>query len=765
MARTSFVGRERETAQVRRALAVTPLVTLTGAGGCGKTRLALEVAGELVRSYPDGAWLVELAPLSEAGLVPQAVAAALGVREQPGRTLTDTLVDTLRRKKALLLMDNCEHLVGAAARLVDALLGACPRLRVLATSREPLGVAGEVSRRVPPLSVPDDDLPSAAGDLTRYEAPRLFVERARARLPDFELTPENARAVAEVCRRVDEIPLAIELATAWVTALAVEQVAERLEDSLGLLTGGARTATPRQQSLRGALDWSYGLLEEAERRMFGRLSVFAGGWTLEAAEAAGTGDGLQENDVLDLLGRLVDKSLVVAQTAGDGTLRYRLLEPVRQYARERFEEYGEAEKVRRRHAEFFLALAEEAEPELAGARQLAWLEKLAAEHDNLRAALSWALGDPGAGGRAEPGLRMATALARFWAVFGLSEGRGWLQKGLAQSGTASASVRAKALNEAGWVALFQGDPRAVAMLEEGLTLFKELGDKSGAATAAANLGFALAHAGARERVAALREEAEALRREPLAPRALAQLLAFLGMAALDAYDYEQAIALPEQSLALHRELGDSNGVVVSLTALGMTTLEAGEPERAKPYFEENLRLLRNTGHRFGIAYCLLGLAGVAGEQLQPERAARLWGAAEDLRETIGMSLSPFDRTHYAYEARVAAARSRLGEAAFEVAWAEGKAMSQAEAIEYALGDTKPVPTKTPARRSTRPRDLTRREREIAALIAREMPNRQIALELSISERTVETHVRNILKKLGLKSRVLLVDRLPAGQRR
>ena len=352
--RTSFVGREREIVEVKRTLAMTRLLTLTGAGGSGKTRLALEVARDLIGVCPDGVWLVELAPLSEGELLSQEVAGALEVPERPGEWLTDTLVDVLGDKELLLIMDNCEHLVEAAAQLVDTLLDSCPRLRVLATSREPLGIGGEVLWQVRPLSLPETDGEyngeARVGSLMHFEAVRLFVDRARLRLPDFRLTQENAGAVARVCRRLDGIPLAIELATARMGTLAVEQVAQRLEASLDVLKGASRSVAPRQQTLMATLDWSHDLLSEEERTIFGRLSVFAGGWTLEAAEAVCSGDGIGREDVLDLLSELVDKSLVVTGSSTSGAVRYRMLEPIRQYALEKLEEDRKAETVRQWHA-------------------------------------------------------------------------------------------------------------------------------------------------------------------------------------------------------------------------------------------------------------------------------------------------------------------------------------------------------------------------------------------------------------------------------
>jgi predicted ATPase len=412
--RSRFVGRERELKEVKRALAMTRLLTLTGAGGSGKMRLALEVGRDLVGAYPDGVWLVELAPLWEGKLVAHAVAKALGVPEQPGRSLTDALVDALHEERVLVVLNNCEHLIEEAARLIDVLLGLCPRLRILATSREALNVEGEVVWRVHTLAVPDSGRPPAPEELRRYDAVRLFVERARLRLPDFEPTPQNAGALVQICRRLEGMPLAIELAAARVGMLSLEQISGRLEDSLKLLTGGNRTATLRQRTLRGALDWSHELLSEEERGLFRRLSAFARGWTLEAAEAVGAADGIEEEDILDLLSNLVDKSLVVTEAEAPDEVRYRMLEAVRQYAREQLEESEEAEAIRRRYASFYLALAKDAEPGLTGAQQQAWADRLETEHDNMRAALSWSLAN-----EPQRALQLAETLARFWEMHSL----------------------------------------------------------------------------------------------------------------------------------------------------------------------------------------------------------------------------------------------------------------------------------------------------------------------------------------------------------
>ena len=364
--RSSFIGREREMLEVKRELEMSRLLTLTGTGGSGKTRLALEVARDLMEAYSDGVWFVELAPLSEEALVPKAVAEALEVPERPDEPLADTLIEVLEDKELLIVLDNCEHLLEATARLADSLLDSCPYVSIMATSREGLGVEGEVTWPVPPLNTPDPQRSPTVEELERSESARLFLARARNRDPSFAFTPGSAQAVAEVCSKLEGIPLAIELAAARVGTLSLEQISKRLEGSLELLTRGGRRVVHRQQTLRGELAWSHDLLLEQEKILFRRLSVFAGGWTLEAAEAAGFRDGIEESEVLDLLSGLVAKSLVMVEPTKQGGVRYRLLEPIRQYALEKLEQSGEIEDVKRAHAEYFLALAEEAELQLIG---------------------------------------------------------------------------------------------------------------------------------------------------------------------------------------------------------------------------------------------------------------------------------------------------------------------------------------------------------------------------------------------------------------
>jgi predicted ATPase/DNA-binding CsgD family transcriptional regulator len=785
--RTSFVGRVREMIEVKRSLSTTRLLTLTGAGGSGKTRLAIEVVRDLVGSYADGVWLIELAPLADPELVPQAVAGALGAQEQSGRPLLESLLDTLGDKEMLLLLDNCEHLIDAMARLTTDLLHCCPRTRVLATSRERLGVIGELTWPVPSLSVPGAEEAPTVEEIEGYESARLFVDRASMGHPGFELTPENALAVAQVCTRLEGMPLAIELAAARIGMLSVGQISERLDHSLNVLTRSGRTANHRHRTLRSTLDWSYGLLGEPEQALLGKLSAFAGGFTLEAAESVGARGGIEVAEVLELITILVEKSLVVAEESWERGARYRLLEPVRQYAGEKLAASGDAEVVRSRHAEFFLALAEEAEPQLKGPHQVEWLDRLETEHDNLRAALSWALGR-----ELDLGARMAGALCLFWYTRGyLSEGRTYLEA-VVSLDALPASVRARVLDGLGWIAEPQGDyERARVAYEESLKLYRRSGDKRGVANALGDLGSLVLDRGDYEQATALLEESLMLHRElgrgediigildslgVLASakgdpersisyfsealvlsrgsgnvRRTAVSLGNLGLTMLVHGDPAQATVVLDESLVLFREIGDNSNIAIGLLHATLAALAQGDYGRVRVLSEESLELLQRAGDRQHIADCLEIMAGGAGVRGRAHRAARLWGAAEALREEIGVPLQP--ENLQLLEPYIAAARRSLGEVAWQAALAEGRAMTPERAIGYALSPEEPAPPLPDSRRSGRDSaGLTPREEEVATLVARGLTNREIALELSISEHTVATHVTKILKRLGLNSR-------------
>jgi predicted ATPase/class 3 adenylate cyclase/DNA-binding CsgD family transcriptional regulator len=797
---TSFVGRARELAAVGEALAAHRLLTLTGPGGTGKTRLALQAAAEVGPAYPDGVWLVELATLADPALVPQAVAAAVGVREEPGRPLTATLADALRPKRTLLLLDNCEHLLDASARLADALLRACPDLRVLATSREALGIGGETAWLVPSLALPDPDRPPPPEALSRYEAVALFVDRALAVQPAFRVTDANAPAVARVCARLDGIPLALELAAAHVRVLPVEQLLGRLEDRFRLLTGGSRTALERHQTLRAAVDWSYALLDARERRLFARLSVFAGGFTLEAAEQVGA--GAAPLDVLDLLTRLVDKSLVVAEEQLDGTARYRLLETLRQYAGQKLAaRAGEAAAVRERHATFYLDLAKAAEPRLLEAEQEVWLHRLAQEHGNLRAALHWSVD----GGASDTALRLAGALWRFWSTRGhLGEGRVWLARAL-DLPAGPAAARARALTAAGTLAYQQGDYAAAdAHYETGLALKRELGDLPGVASSLNGLGNVAALRGEYAVARALFGESLEVRRRLHDRWGIAAALHNLGYVSHQEGDLAAARRYYEESLTAEQELGNRHGVALSLSNLGLVVAEGGDPERARMLGEESLAIFRELGDRAGAAHafhnlgdlaldqgdlaaagahytaclalwdevgdrggvaCALegfaGLAAAGAHAADGDRALRLAGAAATLRATLGLPLSPPERAQL--ERRLRPARRSLGPAA-AAAWGEGRALLPAAAVAYARragagsasvsvrrASRAPEADRSPPR----PPTLTHRERQVVALVVLGRSNRQIARELVITERTAETHLTRIFTKLKFTARAQL----------
>jgi predicted ATPase/DNA-binding SARP family transcriptional activator/DNA-binding CsgD family transcriptional regulator len=747
--RTSFVGREREMLEVKRALAMTRLLTLTGAGGCGKTRLAVEVARGLTGVYRDGVWLVRLAPLSDGALVPQTVARALSVPERPGQAHTDTLVDVLRTKGALLILDNCEHLAGTVAGLVDSLLDSCPHLRIMATSRGALGVEGETVWRVPALSVPDDARPSAFPEVASHGAVRLFAERARQRDPSFTLTSDNAGAVADACHQLGGLPLAIELATARMGALSVEQVSDRLQDPLGLLTSGGRTAAPRHQTMRATLDWSYGLLCKTEKRLLGRLSVFAGGFGLEAAEAVAHGEGVSGYQALEALSGLVDKSLVETDTPFKrGAPRYGMLEPVRQYAREQLDGSGHAREVHARHARYYLTLAERAEPELTGPDQADWMERLELEHDDLRAALAWSLH----GGETETSLRLAGALWRFWFTRGyLNEGQGLLEGALKREARSSAAL-AKVLNGAGAMAWLRGDVgRAKGYFEQSLAVSAELGDKASVSRAMTNVAVAEVNLGDYARATELLERCLEIDRELGDERGVAYVLGELGVMAYFRGDHDQAEDYLEQSLALHLRLEDKRSIALTLENLGGLALDKRQPRRAAGFLEQSLDVLREIRDDWLTMVVFLQAGRLLTQLDRPARGSRFLAAADKIRREHEFELEPHASEDY--DQSVRRARSRMHERAFHAAWAEGQKMTLDEASERPLlSGPAPVPAALPGLQADA---LTVREEEVASLAARGMTNRQIANRLSISVHTAATHVARILRKLGLRSRAEL----------
>jgi predicted ATPase len=729
---SGFVGREREIAEVRALFRGGRLVTLVGPGGIGKSRLALRVAEELAEEYDDGAWLVELALVRDPALVRQAVASALDIREEPGRHLSETLAEYLGPRNLMIVLDNCEHLVEAAAELVEELLGSFRGLSVLATSREALNVAGETVWPVPPLSLPGDEWPATPEDLMRYEAVRLFYERAIGSNPSFAITPENAAAVARLCADLDGIPLAIELAAARTRVLTVEQIVSKLDDRFRLLVGGRRTAQLRQQTLRAAIDWSYDLLSDEERTVFARLSVFAGGWTLDAAEAvtqvasspggAASSVGARASiEVLDVLTHLVDKSLVIVDRHGD-IARYRMLETIRRYAAEKLLESSDASEVFARHRDWYLQLAEHGRQELSGPRGNDWLRQLESEHDNLRAALQWSLRESG---NLDASLRLAYALGQFWTARGHpSEGRVWAEEAAAVN-ESSPLLRANELYWLGSIALAEGNlDRANALLENGLSLKETLGAEQGSALGSQVLGLVAERLGEFERAEALHEQSLTIARDLGDQAGIARALFGMGSTAAKSGDFGRALVLfevcleilrqreDERGVALVRYMlgdtarrqGDSNRAVTVLrearTAageLGLRGLEAlslrrqgavaadrGERDVATAHYREALVISRDAGDTIGTVAAIEGLACVAAAGGNTTRALKLAGAATGLRGTDAAPSSAEERL--VLDKILASARADLGSGVANLTVASGRSLAPEEAVALALAD-------------------------------------------------------------------------------
>jgi non-specific serine/threonine protein kinase len=675
---TSLIGRDKDIAAVHDYLTNPDirLVTLIGAPGIGKTRLSIASARESLADFPDGVFFVALAPLDQPSLIPSAISQALGYIEKNNLSPEERLIEGIANKRMLLVLDNSEHLIEDVARLASSLLSACSRLTILTTSREALGISGEWLYSVPALDMPKEYSIVDVETISEFPALVLFAERARAARSDFALNAENIRAVASICSQLDGLPLAIELIAARVKTLSPEQIAARLDDRFALLTSGSRVASSRQQTLRATLDWSYELLTETERELFRQLSVFVGGFTLDALESVALLDSNQS--ILDALSRLVDKSLLLVEQQ-DQT-RYRFLESIRQYARDKLNETRESNLIQDRHLNYYLRVAEEAEPYLFRAGQQDWKNRLELDHDNLRVALAWSLES----NQIQAGLKMAGALAWFWHSNGhLSEGNLWLEKILAAGIGTQGKERAKALRASSILATDTGDYiRARAFAESSIKLYREIGDNRGAGLVLADLGASFHRGGKEEEAIESLEESLRLLRATGERWGIAYALVWLGDTWFRMGDTTRAATSWEESLRLTQELGDHFVMAWSLGGLADVARLRADYKRATGMFKESLSLSQSSGDKFGPPYVLEALGLVAAALGDAKRAARLWGAASAWREAFSEPLSLAYQRDYA--ASITQARTQLGEKVYASAWSEGHAMSPEQAIALAL---------------------------------------------------------------------------------
>jgi len=745
---TTFIDRRTETTEIKNMLSSARLVTLTGIGGVGKTRLALRAAGQARRAFADGVWLIELADLADAALLVDMLAATMGVRDEALRPLLDVVLELLSAREVLLLLDNCEHLVDAAAELSETLLRACPDLRILATSREQLNVAGESVVHVPPLKSPDPDAELVLAEMPRFDGVALFAERAAAAIPGFEIDEDNKSDVVRICARLDGLPLAIELAAARMRTMSAAQIVQRLADRYSLLTRGVRTAPTRQQTLRWCIDWSYSLCSPDEQRLWARLSIFAGSFALDAVEQVCFGDtaGTDARQApIDALSSLMDKSIVIRDESDYG-VRFRMLETVADYGREKLRESGEEEQLQRRHRAWCARLASVASADWISARQSEWNAELERELPNLRAALESFLSED-TPESAEAGLRTISALAEFWTFRGLhGEGRSWVDRALLHPGARSAPCRVEGLCISSHFAATQGDFDGAADRLELARTYPEH-DLSPALRARIEHTEGLLAITRGEPAAGegpMRRAVDLLRPDRTSALRISALT-LLGWAFELRSDTDAAERCYREVLAVTEECGESYYRSAAFRGMGVIARERGEHERVLPLFERALRLNRLmysphlTALNLDAMACALGSAG------EMERAAVLMGSAQGLWPTGRSLLSNLSRFH---EECAGAIRAALGERRSEAAFRQGRALGVDAAFGYALQE-QPTPATSGAEPSA---NLTKRERQVAELVAQGLSNRQIAAKLVIAQRTAQGHVENILTKLGFTSR-------------
>jgi predicted ATPase/DNA-binding CsgD family transcriptional regulator len=751
---TSFVGRRDEVAAAKHLLATSRLVTLTGVGGVGKTRLALKVTGDVRRAFAGNVWVVELDRVTDPELLVQTVATTLGLRDQPSRWTAERLAGRLADTHMLLVLDNCEHLIQACAEIAGMLLRHCPDVRLLATSREALAIRGEAVLVVPPMRLPEPDRIPSVEELVRYDALRLLVDRARATVPSFRLTKDNQAALLGICRQLDGIPLAIELAAARLRVLSPEQILDRLGDRLKLLSPRTRGSPLRQQTMRTSIDWSYGLCSEEERRFWARMAVFVGGFELDAAEGICADEVVPADEVLDVVAALVDKSILVRDEWGP-VVRYRALESIRQYGEEKLGP-EDAGLLRSRHRDWYAALVQRARAEWIGDRQIEWISRLEREHANLRTALDFSLTAADDAGLA---LEMAASLKYYWLIRGLlSEGRHWLDRGLGRR-SAPTTSRARALPVGAWLASVQGDLAvAEAMLSESDAIAEQTGDVVFEAHTMQVRGLRALLLGDTER--AITSIEQALRRftgKDLTGEVESWML--LAMIHGVAGDPERAEHCHGRCLELTESSGEAWFRSYSSWALGLAAWRLGDHARARTLEAQSLRLKRGLDDDLGVACCLEALAYIETQEGEFDRAATLLGAASRLWRSIGTDTSAFRELAVYHTDCVTACTGSLGHQEYRAASARGESMARASAVGYALAEeaTRHAPERPPTS------GLTRREREVAQLLAQGMSNKEIGRRLVISQRTAEAHVEHILTKLGFASRAQVANWLTEQQ--
>lgn len=798
---TQFIGRQHELADLERLLIDTRLISLTGPGGCGKTRLALQVANTVSVRFKDGVWLAELAPLRDPTFIPLLLTKILDIPHRPEQSALETLLDHLQSKEILLVLDNCEHLIADCAQLVGQILSQTAALRILVTSREPLAIVGELIYPVSGLSLPPTGagLAGDSGELMRYDAVRLFVERIRSLLPHFTITTANASTIVKICRQLDGLPLALELTSAHTNVLSPQEILARLDDRFALLISRQRSGLdPRHRTLRVAIDWSYDLLSPTEQVMLGRLSVFAGGCSLATAEAVCAREGLEREKILGLMSSLVNKSLVVAHTLLRDEARYSLLATIRQYAQEKLIDSGEWSVIRDRHLQCFLELIEEADTKLRGEYQRLWLNWLESEYDNVRAALAWAVeGGHLDNSRVSAGLRITTSLYQFWRIRDYAEeGLNWCKRLFAEvNDEISPFVRANALSHASLLAGLRGQMAdqigyaeeavllgaaageagkqalAFALGAQGyairkagdyltsltlgmreIQLLRELGDRYMLGLALSLNSSAAMSIGKYEQASAMQEEALPLLRESGDPYRIAMALNYVGDLARCERNYEQAQIAYEECIAILRKIDAMGDLASALQNLGHTCLHLNDVERAKALFSESMTRHQEQGNRSGVTECLLGFAALAIASGLFAAGARLLASAAALG---GRHItSEWAATRMEYEHYLERAHTSLGEKTFQAEQAAGQQLSLEQAVAYA----QIVARKAAAAQQTRQQldQLTPREREVAVLIAQAKSNDEIAAALVVSKRTVESHIAHIRSKLGFTERAQIV---------